>query len=259
MSRLRAVCCAPGLTLKLNQVSRATRSSLRDRTDQATGTVTASAVAWGLFGCGRIFLIAACWSASWRCLAGLKSSTAGFGPSGVVGGLATVARGGGCRRWRPPGSPPVTALSVPDQPFAGGGEGQSAEVGPERGGKGYGGEHPARTIGAALGQPAPDDVALSGRVQPQMPIGLILSQPCLAGLWCGDGNRRAGWKSDVPPARSAGRHPAPDRGDRNPGADRATLFSDSCCRRLDTPRGTGCPAYLCAPEPVSARTRPLLD
>lgn len=48
-----------GLALKLNQVKRATRSYLRDRANQATGTATAYAVAAGLFVAAGIFLIAA--------------------------------------------------------------------------------------------------------------------------------------------------------------------------------------------------------
>ena len=49
-----------GLRLKLNQVKRATRSYLRDRTNQATGTATSYAIAAGLFAVAGIFLIAAC-------------------------------------------------------------------------------------------------------------------------------------------------------------------------------------------------------
>jgi Putative Actinobacterial Holin-X, holin superfamily III len=48
-----------GLELKLNQVKRATRSYLRDRTDQATGTFASYAIAAGLFAAAGIFLIAA--------------------------------------------------------------------------------------------------------------------------------------------------------------------------------------------------------
>jgi hypothetical protein len=47
-----------GLALKLNQIKRATRSYLRDRANQATGTATSYAVAAGLFGAAGIFLIA---------------------------------------------------------------------------------------------------------------------------------------------------------------------------------------------------------
>jgi hypothetical protein len=49
-----------GLALKLNQVKRATRSYLRDRTNQATDTATSYAVAAGLFAAAGVFLIAAC-------------------------------------------------------------------------------------------------------------------------------------------------------------------------------------------------------
>ena len=49
-----------GIGLKLNQVKLATRSYLRDRTNQATGTVTSYAVAGALFAAAGIFLIAAC-------------------------------------------------------------------------------------------------------------------------------------------------------------------------------------------------------
>ena len=49
-----------GLALKLNQIKLATRSYLRDRTNQATGTVASYAISAGLFAAACIFLIAAC-------------------------------------------------------------------------------------------------------------------------------------------------------------------------------------------------------
>ncbi len=49
-----------GLGLKLGQIKLATRSYLRDRTGQATGTVASYAIAAGLFAAAGIFLIAAC-------------------------------------------------------------------------------------------------------------------------------------------------------------------------------------------------------
>src|SRR5947207_14251394 len=49
-----------GLSLKLNQIKLATRSYLRDRTNQATATVACYAVAVGLFVVAGICLIAAC-------------------------------------------------------------------------------------------------------------------------------------------------------------------------------------------------------
>ena len=48
-----------GLALKLNQVKLATRSYLRDRTNQATDGLASYAVAAGLFAAAGIFLIAA--------------------------------------------------------------------------------------------------------------------------------------------------------------------------------------------------------
>ena len=49
-----------GLALKLSQIKLASRSYLRDRTNQATDTATSYAVAAGLFAAAGIFLIAAC-------------------------------------------------------------------------------------------------------------------------------------------------------------------------------------------------------
>lgn len=49
-----------GLALKLGQIKLATRSYLRDRTNQIAGTATSYAVAAGLFAAAGIFLIAAC-------------------------------------------------------------------------------------------------------------------------------------------------------------------------------------------------------
>jgi hypothetical protein len=49
-----------GLALKLGHIKLATRSYLRDRTHQATSTVTGYAIAAGLFAAAGLFLIAAC-------------------------------------------------------------------------------------------------------------------------------------------------------------------------------------------------------
>jgi hypothetical protein len=49
-----------GLALKLSQIKLATRSYLRDRTNQATASVASYATAAGLFAAAGIFLIAAC-------------------------------------------------------------------------------------------------------------------------------------------------------------------------------------------------------
>jgi hypothetical protein len=60
MSALSSGLLRAGLELKLNQIKRATRSYLRDRTGQAAGTLASYAVAAGLFAASGIFLIAAC-------------------------------------------------------------------------------------------------------------------------------------------------------------------------------------------------------
>jgi hypothetical protein len=49
-----------GLALKLSQIKLATRSYLRDRTNQATASVASYATAAGLFAAAGMFLIAAC-------------------------------------------------------------------------------------------------------------------------------------------------------------------------------------------------------
>jgi hypothetical protein len=49
-----------GIGLKLNQIKLATRSYLRDRTNQASGTITSYAIAAGLLAAAGVFLIAAC-------------------------------------------------------------------------------------------------------------------------------------------------------------------------------------------------------
>jgi hypothetical protein len=48
-----------GIELKVKQIRRATKSYLRDRTNQVTSTVTSYAIAAGLFAAAGIFLIAA--------------------------------------------------------------------------------------------------------------------------------------------------------------------------------------------------------
>jgi hypothetical protein len=48
-----------GLALKLSQIKLATRSFLRDRTNQATSTVSAYAIAAGLYAAAGVFLMAA--------------------------------------------------------------------------------------------------------------------------------------------------------------------------------------------------------
>ena len=81
-----------GIGLKLSQIKLATRSYLRDRTRQATGTMASYAIAAGLFAEAAIFLIAACFVgtvALYRWIAIHYGQFWGFGAIGVL--LVAVA------------------------------------------------------------------------------------------------------------------------------------------------------------------------
>jgi hypothetical protein len=79
-----------GLALKLSQIKLATRSWLRDRTDQATGTVASYAVAAGLFAAAGIFLIAACLVGITALFRWIEINYGLFWAFGVVGALLLV-------------------------------------------------------------------------------------------------------------------------------------------------------------------------
>jgi hypothetical protein len=79
-----------GIGLKLNQIKLATRSYLRDRTNQASGTVTSYAVAAGLFAAGGIFLIAACFVSGMALFRWIEIHYGEFWAFGAIGALLTV-------------------------------------------------------------------------------------------------------------------------------------------------------------------------
>ena len=79
-----------GIGLKLNQVKLATRSYLRDRTDQATSSVTSYAVAAGLFATAGIFLIAALLVGTIALFRWIEIHYGQFWAFGAVGGLLVV-------------------------------------------------------------------------------------------------------------------------------------------------------------------------
>jgi hypothetical protein len=79
-----------GVGLKLNQIKRATQSYLRDRTNQATGTVTSYAVAAGLFAIAGIFLIAALFVGAIALFRWVEIHYGQFWAFGTVGGLLVV-------------------------------------------------------------------------------------------------------------------------------------------------------------------------
>jgi len=95
-----------GLALKLNQVKRATRSYLRDRTNQATGTATAYAIAAGLFAAAGIFLIAALLVGATALFRWIEIKYGLFQAFGVTGGLlvliAAICAGVAARRLKRP-------------------------------------------------------------------------------------------------------------------------------------------------------------
>jgi hypothetical protein len=79
-----------GLALKLNQIKLATRSYLRDRTNQATATVSSYAIAAGLFAVAGIFLIAACFVGITALFRWIEINYGLFQAFGVVGALLLV-------------------------------------------------------------------------------------------------------------------------------------------------------------------------
>jgi hypothetical protein len=79
-----------GLAVKLGQIKLATRSYMRDRTRQATGTVTSYAVAAGLFAAAGVFLIAACLVGATALFRWIEINYGLFQAFGAVGGLLVV-------------------------------------------------------------------------------------------------------------------------------------------------------------------------
>jgi hypothetical protein len=79
-----------GLALKLNQVKRAVRSYLRDRTNQATSTAASYAVAAGQFAAAGIFLIAALLLGITALFRWIEINYGLFWAFGATGGLLLV-------------------------------------------------------------------------------------------------------------------------------------------------------------------------
>jgi hypothetical protein len=104
-----------GLTLKLNQIKLATRSYLRDWTNQATGTVASYAVAAGLFAAAGIFLMAACLVGSDALFRWVEINYGLFYAFGALGALllvlAAICAGlaAGRLKRRPPHFPTLTS------------------------------------------------------------------------------------------------------------------------------------------------------
>ena len=81
-----------GIGLKLSQIKLATRSYLRDRTNQASGTMTSYAIAAGLFAAAGIFLIAACLVGAMALFRWIEIHYGQFWAFGAIGALlVTIA------------------------------------------------------------------------------------------------------------------------------------------------------------------------
>ncbi len=105
-----------GLALKLNQIKLATRSYLRDRTNQATDAVTSYAVAAGLFAAAGIFLVAACLVGITALFRWIEINYGMFQAFGVVGALllliATICAAMAASKLKPkPGQPHFPSLT----------------------------------------------------------------------------------------------------------------------------------------------------
>jgi hypothetical protein len=79
-----------GLALKLGQIKLATRSYLRDRTNQATGTASSYAIAAGLFAAAGVFLLAACMVGIIALFRWIEIHYGRFPAFGAVGALLLV-------------------------------------------------------------------------------------------------------------------------------------------------------------------------
>ena len=137
-----------GIGLKLSQIKLATRSYLRDRTNQATGTMTSYAIAAGLFAAAGIFLIAACLVGTMALYRWIAIHYGQFWAFGAIGALlvaiAAICAGAG----RGQTETTVAAFSHAHQPASRGDQGQSAPTGPDRSRARYRGLGPAGAFGA---------------------------------------------------------------------------------------------------------------
>lgn len=79
-----------GIGLKLSQIKLATRSYLRDRANQASGAITAYAIAAGLFAAAGVFLIAACFVGAVALFRWIEIHYGPFWAFGAIGALLTV-------------------------------------------------------------------------------------------------------------------------------------------------------------------------
>ena len=139
-----------GIGLKLSQIKLATRSYLRDRTNQATGTMTSYAIAAGLFAAAGIFLIAACMVGTVALYRWIAIHYGQFWAFGAIGALlvtiAAICAGLAAARLKQP--PPHFPIAY--QPASRRDQGQSARTEPDRSRARYRGLGPAGAFGATV-------------------------------------------------------------------------------------------------------------
>jgi hypothetical protein len=104
-----------GIGLKLSQIKLATRSYLRDRTQQATGTMASYATAAALFAAAGVFLIAACFVGAMALFRWIAIHYGQFWAFGAIGALlltiAAICAGLAAAKLRrpPPHFPTLTS------------------------------------------------------------------------------------------------------------------------------------------------------
>jgi hypothetical protein len=181
-----------GLALKLNQVKLATRSYLRDRTDQATDTVTSYAVAAGLYAAAGIFLIAACLVGIAALFRWIEIKYGLFPAFGAVGVLllaiaAICATMAASRLKRPPRHFPALAsrlrVAVKSSPLR-----------PDPVDAAADGWRAATSPTARVNRPQPNARRSAGRDSGNVRTGLILAGALLG--WVAVRRRRQAWPAD---------------------------------------------------------------
>ena len=196
----------------------ATRSYLRDRTNQATGTVTSYAIAAGLFAAAGIFLLAACLVGILALFRWVELHYGMFPAFGAVGGLLVVIAAI---------LPVAAAMKLRQKPRAvsrrspAGCASRSPPIrsGPSRSMQAGRRRNPGGTDRhAALCARA---TAAARTFRQEYPGRARRWQRCCWAGWPHDaGNRRAERPYDVPRATRADRQSAPGRSDRDPGSRR---------------------------------------
>jgi hypothetical protein len=93
MAALNSDLVRAGLALKISQIKLATRSYIRDRSEQATGTIAGYLVGAAFFVAAGVFVIAACFVGALALFRWLEMRYGLFPAYGVIGGLFALVAG----------------------------------------------------------------------------------------------------------------------------------------------------------------------